>query len=189
MRKKAKNLLTVGSRNVYPPFMKKALAGLSSSACCDVFLPQECGTKGLRKNNYPATDLNGPKIFTREEIPMTQNVVIVLSCGTDNPNRSTRGIHLATVSHKEGKNVKVFFLDEAVNLVKKGMIDNLKAATGDVADDLMTYLQTHEVPLLTCTPCAKARQIGEEDLIEGARMATAMELIEICCDDAVVISL
>ncbi|HHB76747.1 MAG TPA: sulfur reduction protein DsrE [Desulfobulbus sp.] len=120
---------------------------------------------------------------------MIQNVVVVLSCGTDNPNRSTRGIHLATVAHKEGKNVKVFLLDEAVNLAKKGMIDNLKAATGDVADDLMTYLQAHEVPLLACTPCAKARRIDEQDLIEGARMATAMELIEICCDDAAVISL
>jgi len=118
-----------------------------------------------------------------------QNVVLILACGTDDPNRSTRGIHLATVAHKEGKNVKVFFLDEAVNLVKKGMIKNLKAVTGDVAEELMAYLQTHKVPLLACTPCAGARQISADDLIEGARMSTAVELIEICCDDAAVISL
>jgi len=93
---------------------------------------------------------------------MIEKVVLVLSCGTDNPNRSTRGLHLATVAHKKGKDVKVFLLDEAVNLVKKGMINHLQAATGDIADDLLTY---------------------------GARMATAMELIDICCDDASVISL
>jgi predicted peroxiredoxin len=117
---------------------------------------------------------------------MTNNVVVALSCGTDNPNRSTRAIHLATVAHKEGKNVTLFLLDEGVYLAKKGMADHLRAATGDVADDLLTYLQAHEVPILVCTPCAKARYIAEEDLIESARMATAAELIHLSCDAAVI---
>ncbi|WP_163335646.1 DsrE family protein [Desulfopila sp. IMCC35008] len=119
---------------------------------------------------------------------MTDNVVITVSCGTDNPNRATRAIHLATVAHKEGKNVTLFLLDEAVYLAKEGLIDNLKAATGDVADDLMTYLQAHGVDILACTPCAKSRRISEEDLIDGARMGTAVELIQRSCE-AVVISL
>lgn len=119
---------------------------------------------------------------------MTNNVVVALSCGTDNPNRSTRAIHLATVAHKEGKNVTLFLLDEAVNIAKIGMADNLRAATGDIADDLLVYLQAHDVPILVCTPCANARRISEEDLIDGARMGTAMELINLSCD-AVVISL
>ena len=117
---------------------------------------------------------------------MTNNIVITASCGTDNPNRSTRAIHLATVAHKEGKNVTLFLLDDAVYLAKKGMINHLQAATGDIADDLMTYLQAHEVPILACTPCAKSRQISEEDLIEGARMGTAMELIQLASDASVI---
>ena len=119
---------------------------------------------------------------------MTNNVVITVSCGTDNPNRATRAIHLATVAHREGKNVTLFLLDEAIYLAKKGLLDNLRAATGDVADDLMTYLQANEVPVLACTPCAKARGVSESDLIEGARMGTAVELIHLACD-ATVISL
>jgi len=117
---------------------------------------------------------------------MTNNVVIALSCGTDNPNRSARAIHLATIAHKEGKNVTLFLLDEAVYLAKKGLLEHVRAATGDVADDLMTYLQAHEVPVLACTPCAKARGISEADLIEGARMGTAAELIRLSCDAAVI---
>ena len=113
---------------------------------------------------------------------MTNNVVITLACGTDNPNRATRAVHLATVAHKEGKNVTLFLLDEAVYIAKEGLADNLRAATGDVADDLIAYLQAHEVPILVCTPCAKARRIAEEDLIEGARMASASELIHLVCD-------
>jgi predicted peroxiredoxin len=121
-----------------------------------------------------------------EDTVITNNVVITVSCGTDNPNRSTRAIHLATVAQKEGKNVKLFLLDEGVYLAKKGMIDFLQAATGDVADDLMAHLQAFEVPILVCTPCAKARRISEDDLIEGARMATAMELIDISCKGTVI---
>jgi predicted peroxiredoxin len=117
---------------------------------------------------------------------MTNNVVITLSCGTNNPNRATRAVHLATVAHKEGKNVTVFLLDEAVYIAKEGLALHLKAATGDVADDLITYLQAHEVPILVCTPCAKARRIAEDELIEGARMAAASELIHLVCDAAVI---
>ncbi|NLX17710.1 MAG: sulfur reduction protein DsrE [Desulfobulbus sp.] len=119
---------------------------------------------------------------------MTDNVVITLACGTDNPNRTARAIHLATIAHKEGKNVTLFLLDEAVYIAKKGLLEHVRAATGDVADDLMAYLQANEVPVLVCTPCAKARGISEEDLIEGARMGTAVELIRLS-SDAVVISL
>ncbi len=119
---------------------------------------------------------------------MTNNVVVIVSCGTDNPNRATRAIHLATIAHKQGKKTTLFLLDEAVYLAKQGLIAHLRAATGDIADDLMTYLQANEVPILACTPCAKARQITEQDLIDGARLATAAELITLSCD-ATVISL
>ena len=117
---------------------------------------------------------------------MTNTVTIALSCGTDNPNRATRAFMLATVAHKEGKQTAVFLLDEAVYLARKGIADLLKAATGDNADDHIAYLQAHQVPILVCTPCAKARQIGEADLIEGARMATAPELIQLTCAGALI---
>ncbi|MFP4474365.1 MAG: DsrE family protein [Desulfatibacillaceae bacterium] len=117
---------------------------------------------------------------------MTNKVVIALSCGTDSPNRSTRAIHLATVAHKEGKEVCVFLLDEGVYLAKQGLIEHVRAATGDVADDLLAYLQAHEVPILVCTPCAKARRVEEADLVDGARMASAAELINMSCESAVI---
>ena len=117
---------------------------------------------------------------------MTDNVVIALSCGTNDTNRATRAIMLATVAHKEGKNTCLFLLDEGVYLAKEGIIANVRAATGDMADDHLAYLQAHEVPILVCTPCAVARQIEEKDLIEGARMATAPEFIKLCCDAAVI---
>ncbi len=117
---------------------------------------------------------------------MSDNVLIILSCGTDNPNRSTRAIHLAKVAKESGKNVAVFLLDEAVYIAKKGIADHLKAATGDIADDLLAYLQEYEVPIYACTPCAKSRQITEDDLIKGAKMGTAVQMIEMACKSTVI---
>lgn len=117
---------------------------------------------------------------------MNNKVLFLVSCGTDNTNRSTRAFHLATVAHKEGKDVTVFLLDEAVYLARKGIIENVRAATGDIADDLLAYLQANEVPILVCTPCAKARMIKDEDLVEGARMALASDMIHMACESTVI---
>lgn len=113
---------------------------------------------------------------------MTENVVITISCGTDNPNRATRGLFLATIAQKKGKKVTVFLLDDGVYLARKGAAAHIKAATGDSADDSLAHLQAHEVPILVCTPCAAARFIEEADLAESCRMATAAELIDLACD-------
>jgi len=120
---------------------------------------------------------------------MPEKVVIVLSSGTNDPNRATRAIHLASIAHREGKETTLFLLDEGVYLAKQGIITHVRAATGDVADDLLTYLQANEVPILVCTPCAEARQIQDGDLIDGARMATAADLINMSCAADAVISL
>jgi predicted peroxiredoxin len=117
---------------------------------------------------------------------MTDNVLVLLACGSDNPNRATRAVFMAMVAHKEGKKVNLFLLDDGVYIARKGMAEHIRAATGDDCDDHLAYLQANDVPVLVCTPCAKARQIGESDLIEGARMATGAEMIRLACDAAVI---
>ena len=117
---------------------------------------------------------------------MNDKVLIVLSCGTDNPNRATRALFFAMVAKKQGKDTAVFLLDEGVYIAKEGIIENVQAATGDKADDHMTYLQEFGVPLLVCTPCATSRGISAGDLIEGARMATGDQLISMACESAVI---
>jgi len=117
---------------------------------------------------------------------MNDKLLIVLSHGTDNPNKSTRALHLAKVAKESGKDVKIFLLDDAVFIAKKGVTDNLRSATGDIAADLMTFLEDFEVPILACTPCAKARDIKESDLVKNARMGTALSLITMTSDHAVI---
>lgn len=117
---------------------------------------------------------------------MAENVLIVLSCATDNPNRATRALFLAMVAAKKNKNTTLFLLDDGVYIAKKGIVTNLRAATGDSADDHMTFLQEYNVPILVCTPCAASRQITEADLIEGAQMSSGAELIDLACKSTVI---
>ena len=117
---------------------------------------------------------------------MPDKILVTLACGTDNPNRATRALFIAATAKKKGKDTTLFLLDEAVYLAKKGITDNMRAATGDDADDHLTYLQEFGVPILVCTPCAVARQISADDLIEGARMAVGAELIDLASEGAVI---
>ncbi len=114
------------------------------------------------------------------------NVLVVLSCGTDNPNRATRALFIAMMAAKQDKHTVLFLLDEAVSIARKGIVANLRAATGDAADDHLAFLQEFNVPIMVCTPCAKSRQIDESDLINGAQMATGSELIDLACKSAVI---
>jgi predicted peroxiredoxin len=116
---------------------------------------------------------------------MSNRILIILSCGTDNPNRATRALFFAMVAKKKGRDVVIFLLDEAVSLAKRGVTEHLRAATGDSADDHLAFLQEYDVPLLVCTPCAVTRQIQETDLVKGARFATGDELIDLTDDSAV----
>jgi len=116
---------------------------------------------------------------------MSNRILIILSCGTDNPNRATRALFFAMVAKKKGRDVVIFLLDEAVYLARRGVTEHLRAATGDSADDHLAFLQEYDVPLLVCTPCAVTRQIQETDLVNGARFATGDELIDLTDDSAV----
>jgi predicted peroxiredoxin len=135
-----------------------------------------CAIRGLTPRD--ATD-------TEEVSTMSERVLVILSCGTNNPNRATRALFFAMVAKKKGKDVSVFLLDEAVYLARPGIIDHLQAATGDSADDHLHFLQEYGVPLLVCTPCAVTRQIAEADLIKGARMAKGEELIDLASGSVV----
>src|SRR5208283_5533720 len=111
--------------------------------------------------------------------------LFVLSRGMDNPVRATRCIHLAKVAKEEGHEVDVFLIDDGVTIAKIGMADNMKSPTGDELKPLLDYLVKASVPTMVCTPCANARHMGQEDLIQSARFETAKKLIGLAAESKV----
>ena len=75
------------------------------------------------------------------------NFVFVLTRGLEDPTRVTRALQLAKAAKETGHNVSMFLTDDAVLVVKKGLIDNIVAPTGDEAVGHYEYLVQNDVPI------------------------------------------
>jgi predicted peroxiredoxin len=111
--------------------------------------------------------------------------LFVLSRGTEDPIRSTRCMQFAKVAKETGHEVTVFLVEDAVMVAKVGMVDNIKSPTGDELKGHLDYLVKEQVPILVCTPCANARHLGPEELVNSARFDTAKTLIALAAESKV----
>ncbi len=73
--------------------------------------------------------------------------LFVLTRGLEDPTRVTRAFQLAKAAKEAGHEVNMFLTDDAVVLVKDGMIDNVVAPTGDEAVSHFQYLIQNKVPI------------------------------------------
>ena len=117
---------------------------------------------------------------------MSDKFLVILSHGMDNPNKSSRALQLAKVAHEKGKEVKLFLMDDGVNIAREGIVTTIKSAAGDEAKDHMAYLVANKVPILVCKPCAASRQVTPEEMVPNAVLATGAELVDIACESTTV---
>jgi len=73
--------------------------------------------------------------------------LFVLTRGSEDPTRVTRVLQLAKVAKEQGDEVNLFFTDDAVHLAKPGMMEHIKAPTGDEAKPYFDYLLENKVPI------------------------------------------
>ena len=107
------------------------------------------------------------------------NFLFILTRGLEDPTRVTRALQLAKAAKETGHEVNIFLTDDAVFLAKDGMLDNVIAPTGDEAASHYHYLLEKKVPIYLCIPCAKSRQIGEEDVDKSVQFAGAPKIFEL----------
>lgn len=73
--------------------------------------------------------------------------LFVITRGLEDPTRITRALQLAKVAKEKGNEVNIFLTDDAVLLGKPGILENVKAPTGDGAQDYFSYLVENKVPI------------------------------------------
>jgi predicted peroxiredoxin len=73
--------------------------------------------------------------------------LFVITRGLEDPTRVTRALQLAKVAKEKGNVVNIFLTDDAVLLSKPGMLDHVKAPTGDGAQDYFPFLIENKVPI------------------------------------------
>lgn len=76
-----------------------------------------------------------------------EKFLFVLTRGLEDPVRVTRTFQLAKVAKEKGYEVDVFLTDDAVFLAKRGMVNHIKAPTGDEAEPYFSFLVENKVPV------------------------------------------
>ncbi len=112
-------------------------------------------------------------------------ILVTASHGTDDPNRATLAFLAAKAAKENGDEVTVFLMNDAVMLAKKGVAEHIQGVGLAPFPELLEVLQILGVPLLVCKPCAEARGISEEDLVEGASFAGMYDLTKLARESSV----
>ncbi len=76
-----------------------------------------------------------------------------------------------------GEPPEIFLMQEATYLAhKRTDLSQIKAVGLPPISDVVAFLKEHDLKVIVCSPCADARGIREEDLVEYARMGGAGDL-------------
>jgi predicted peroxiredoxin len=99
---------------------------------------------------------------------MTRPLVVKVTCGSDDPERCNQAFTVAAMAETSGAEVSLWLSGEAAwfSLPKATPLQALLAAI--LAGGTVTV----------CAQCAARREIGEDDVIDGVRIAGAAVFAE-----------
>ena len=106
------------------------------------------------------------------------NFGINLTRSIDDPDRATVAMTIANASVASGKNTMVFLSSEGVRLAIKGVADSIHEEGLQPMADLVKNYVAAGGAIWVCSPCFKKRGYSESDLIEGAKITTAVNIVE-----------
>ncbi len=112
-------------------------------------------------------------------------LLVVATHGPDDPNRATLAFLAAKAAKENGDDVELFLMNDAVLLAKEGVAEHIQGVGLAPFSELLEILQILEVPLLICKPCAEARGLTKEDLVEGAEMSGMYDLAKKAVESSV----
>lgn len=115
---------------------------------------------------------------------------ILVNCahGNEDPERATLPFIVANVAASADQEAIVFLTVEGVRLATKGYADGIhKEGFQPVKEVIQAFLASGG-QIWACAACTKPRGIGLGDLIEGAQIRTAANLVECLASGATAIN-
>jgi predicted peroxiredoxin len=111
-------------------------------------------------------------------------LIVKATAGKNDPERCNQAFTVAATAVASGVPVSLWLTGEATLLALPGQADDFMLAYATpLADLLETILRAGSVTV--CTQCAARREISEEDLIDGVRIAGATTFVaEVLADGA-----
>jgi len=115
-------------------------------------------------------------------------LVINLTHSLDDPDRTSVAMVVAGASVASEQSTTVFLSSEGTRLAARGVADELHEEGFAPMGELVSTFAAAGGKFLVCSPCAKKRGIGPDDLIEGATIVGGATLVALLADGAASLS-
>ena len=106
-----------------------------------------------------------------------RKLLFILSKGFEKAGGATRAMQFAAIGAEQGHHVEIFLIDDAIHWAQMGMAEGIRSTTGEHMKDMLDKLVTQKCPIHVCKACADKRLISPDELIQGAKISTASELV------------
>jgi predicted peroxiredoxin len=115
---------------------------------------------------------------------MTRKLVVKVTAGTDFPERCAQAFTVSATALAAGADVSLWLTGESSWFALPGRAAEFELPHSAPLPDLLdTVLKGGSVTL--CTQCAMRRDIKQEDVIDGIRIAGAAAFVEECLTEGV----
>ena len=115
-------------------------------------------------------------------------LVVNLTHSVDDVDRTSVAMVVAGAAAASAQETTVFLSSEGTRLAAKGVAETLHEEGFAPLADLVTGFVGAGGRFLVCSPCAKKRGIGADDLIEGASIVGGATLVALLADGAASLS-
>lgn len=115
-------------------------------------------------------------------------LLVHASHGAEHQEKATLPFVLANNAALAGQEVVVLLTTEAVRLATEGGADGVHHDGLPPVGELVRELLANGGQIWACQSCTKPRAITEDQLVDGARIGTSMEAVELLAAGAASIS-
>jgi predicted peroxiredoxin len=119
---------------------------------------------------------------------VSKKILINCNHGQEDAERATLPFVVGNVAATADQDAVVFLTIEGVRLATKGYADTIQKEGFQPLGDLIRSFVANGGQVWACGACTKPRGITEADLIEGARIVTAANVVEEVAGGATVLS-
>ncbi len=112
------------------------------------------------------------------------HILISITHSTNDPDKATVGFVVGNAAVASEQETTVFLSCEGVRLALQATIEEIHEDGFAALSELVANFLEAGGHLLVCSPCAKKREIGESDVIEGAQIVGGARVVELLAGGA-----
>ena len=115
---------------------------------------------------------------------MARDLVVKVTCGVEAPERCNQGFTVAATAAAAGSQVSLWLTGDAAWLAVPGRAEELQLPLATPIDQLLSAVLVAG-SVTVCAQCAGRREIGEDDVLPGVRIAGAAVFVDEVTRDGV----